>query len=181
MRNLFRLKACASIVATLALASISPQVQAQSITPTQKVAAVPLRYARTVQFLKLLAQSQGRKQSETFGERKVAFPHVPRLMSFISARGVSVVDVNENNGRPLVVSKTRLRGDLMRTGSSAFDSFAYAGYIFNMNYAQYSQLSCKPTRDGVVVEMPSGHRFTWARERGLLMLRKLEYLGVEGD
>ncbi len=142
---------------------------------------VPLKYERTLHFLQLLAKSQGRSDGTTFRQRKTRFPDVKRLMSFISARGVVVVDVNENGGKPLVLSRARLERDLKRTGSSAFDSFAYVGYIFAMPYAQYSQLTSTPTRNGVVIEMPSGHRLTWEREGGRLQLRNLEYLRLEGD
>ena len=156
-------------------------IQTQAISPSQKIAGVPLKYKRAAQFLQLLARSQGRGQSETFGGRKVAFPDVKRVLSYVSSRGVTIVDVNENHGRPLVLSRTILGRDLKRTGSSAFDSFAYVGYIYNLDYSRGSQLSCTPTKSGVIVEIPSGHRFTWTRENGRLQLRKLEYLRVEGD
>ncbi len=153
------------------------------ISPAQKVAGVPARYGRAVGFLQLLARSQKRGQNETFGESKIAFPisDLKRLMSLVSARGITIVDVNENNGRPLVLSRVTLQRDLKRTGSSAFDSFAYVGFIFALDYAQSSQLSSTPTRNGVVIEMASGHRFTWVRERRILRLRKLESLRDEGN
>ncbi|BCM93033.1 hypothetical protein IAD21_04920 [Abditibacteriota bacterium] len=161
-----------------------PCAFSQPIAPTQKVAGVPAKYGRTVQFLQLLAKSQGRSDGTTFRERKTSFPDVNRLVSFISARGVTIIDVNENGGKSLVLSRTQLGRDLKRIGSSAFDSFAYVGYIFAMPYApyaQYSRLTCQPTRTGVIIEMPNGHRLTWQREGGHLQLRKLEYLRLEGD
>ena len=153
-----------------------------SLSPAQNIAGVPVKYRRAVQFLQLLARSQGRSQGQTFRERISAFPpgDVARILSFVSFRGVSILDVNESR-KPLVLSKARLGRDLTRTGSSAFDSFAYAGYIFAIPFVQYSKLSVHPNQSGVVIEMPSGHRFTWKREGERLQLRKIEYLHLEGD
>ena len=156
------------------------------VAPTssqQKVAGVPARYGRAVQFLQLLARSQKRGQSETFGQRKIAFPasDLNRLMLFVSARGATIVDVNENHGKPLVLSRAILKRDLKRTGSSAFDSFAFAGYIFALNSAPSSALSSTPTQSGVIIEMANGHRFTWARENRVLRLQKLELLRAQVD
>lgn len=96
-------------------------------------------------------------------------------------RGITLVDVNQNNGKPLFLTRSHLRRDLKRPGSKAFDSFAYVGYIFAMPYAQYSSLTFKPTPNGVIIQMQNGHRLTWEREKGLLQLRKLEYLSIERD
>ncbi|RYX81133.1 hypothetical protein EON83_25380 [bacterium] len=165
----------------VALIVLSRCASSQPLSPSQKVAAVPAKYGRTVQFLQLLAESQGRKDGVSFIGAKVRFPDVKRILTFVSARGVTIVDANENNGKPLVLSRQRLEGDLSRTGSSVFDSFAYVGYIFAMPYAQYSRLSAKPTKNGVIIAMPNGHRLTWEREKGRLQLRKLEYLRLAGD
>lgn len=152
-----------------------------SLSPAQNIAGVPAKYRRAAQFLQLLARSQKRGEGR-FRERISAFPpaDVARILSFVSSRGVSLFDVNESR-KPLVLSKAKLGRDLTRTGSSTFDSFAYAGYIFAVPLAQYSKLSARPLKDGVVIEMASGHRFTWKREGGRLQLRKLEYLQREGD
>lgn len=156
---------------------------AQPISPAQKTASVPVKYRRAVSLLTLLARSQGRRDGDGFAAHKVAFSasDVARIVSLVSARGVVVVDANEYGGKARLWSKAKLRGDLARTGSSAFDSFAYAGYIFAQPYVQYSKLRALPLRDGVVIEMAWGHRFTWAREQGHLQLRKLEYLQIEGE
>ena len=143
--------------------------------------SVPAKFERPFRFLQLLVKSQGRGETETFHDRITPFPDVPRLLWFVSMHGVTIVDVNIDNGKPLFLTRARLSHDLKGTKSRAFDSFAYTGYIFAIPYAQYSGLTFKPTGNGVVVEMPSGHRLTWERVRGLLQLRKLEYLKIEGD
>ena len=143
--------------------------------------SVPAKFERPFQFLQLLAKSQGRGETETFHDRVTPFPDVPHLLWFVSTRGVTIVDVNVDNGKALFLTRACLSHDLKRTKSLAFDSLAYVGYIFAMPYEQYSGLTFKPTGNGVVVEMPSGHRLTWEREKGLLQLRKLEYLKIEGD
>jgi len=156
---------------------------AQPISLARKVASVPAKYRRAASLLPLLARSQKRRDGEVFAARKIAFSalDVARIVSLVSARGVVVVDANEYGGKARLRSRAQLRGDLARTGSSAFDSFAYAGYIFAKPHAQGSRLRALPLRDGVVIEMAWGQRFTWAREQGRLQLRKLEYLKTEGE
>lgn len=159
-------------------------VQTPTVSPKQNVVGLPAKYERAVRLLQLLAHSQKRGATGTFDEHKIAFPasDLNRILGLVSARGVTIVDINENHGRSLVVSRAILRRDLKRTGSSAFDSFAYVGYMFALNTAQGSPLSAMPSKSGVVVQMPGGHRFTWAFEgAGKLFLRKVEYLRVEAE
>ncbi len=136
---------------------------------------IPLQYKRASEFLRVLSASQARSGAD--GVRKTAFSprDVERILSFISPRGLTIEDVWENGGRPLILSKERLKRDLKRTGSSAFDSFAFAGGRMRLQVGV--PVSSRPTSKGVTIGMPSGFWFIWEREGAArkLFLRKLIY------
>lgn len=137
---------------------------------------VPARFKRAGEFLRQLSASAARSEGD--GGRKTAFSarDVERLVGFVSPRGLSIEDARENKGKARFLSKSQLRRDLKRTGSSAFDSFAFAGQDIRLQVG--APISSRVTRNGVAIAMPSGLGFTWEREgaaRGLF-LRKLKYL-----
>jgi len=157
------------------------QAQIKKRPPALSNREAPAKYRRVVEFLHLLGASQRRREGEAFGARKIAFPNVDHLVSFVSARGLTIVDVGENGGRPLELSRERLRRDLKRTGSSAFDSFAYAGYLAASPSALDAKLRFQATRKGVVVRVQTSHRLTWVREGRRLQLCKVEAFRFVGD
>lgn len=171
------------VAAILAPCALAPApVGAQPMTSKQASAKIPARYSRAVEFLQLLKQAQSSKSAMVlFDESKRPFRDIPKLLGFVSARGVTLVDVNTQNGKPLFVPRARLKRELARQSSRAFDAFAYLGYISAMPYSQYSELSCKPTAAGVVIMVAGSHALTFVRERGVLKLNRLEYLRLEGD
>lgn len=140
-------------------------------------AGVPFKYARIVAFFRLLARSQG--TVENFSEPFVAFPpgDARRIAGFVSSRGVTLrsADPGENGGRPRTLSRALLERDLKRTGSSAFESFAYAGFVLAQPFVRPADYEFQETSQGVVIDVETGPRLTWKREGGRLFLRKLEY------
>ncbi len=134
---------------------------------------VPPQFQRAGELLRMLAASQARSGAD--GDHKTAFSarDVERIMSFVSLRGLSIEDANENGGKPLVLSHEQLRRDLKRTGSSAFDSFAFAGGRMRLQVGV--PVSSRATSKGVTIGMPSGFWFIWEREGAArkLFLRKL--------
>ena len=156
---------------------------AQPMNWEQASAGIPVRYKRAVAFLDLLKQAQGnpdKSQVEVFGEVKRPFRDIPRLLSFVSKRGVTLVDANVQDGKPIFVPRAQLKRDLARPKSRAFKSFAYLGFTAAMPYAQYSRLSHRPTASGVVISVAGSHELTFVREDKALKLTKLAYLRVEG-
>lgn len=138
---------------------------------------VPLKYRRVAAFFELLGRSQGKARN--FGEPLIAFPHsdARRIAGFVSRRGVTLrsADPGENGGRPRTLSRALLERDLKRTGGSAFESFARAGYILSQPSVRTSDLEFRETPQGVIIDVQTGPRLTWVREGGRLFLRKLEY------
>jgi len=170
------------VLLAIVLLLAAPRAFAQPISSAQKVASVPAKYHRAVSLLQLLARSQARTATDTSEAMGIPFSrgNVARIVSLVSARGVTIVDMNINGGKPRLWSKAELGRDLARFGSDTFDSFANVGYDFFVPLARYSRLRATPTPDGVIIQMGSSHRFTWAREQGHLQLRKLEYLVTKG-
>lgn len=167
----------------IALAPASAPLRAQPISWEQASATIPARFKRTVKFLDLLRKAQGNSDPSkvlVFDEVKRPFRDVPRLLSFVSRRGVTLVDANVQDGKPLFVPRAQLKRDLARRESRVFGAFAYLGYIAAMSYAQYSQLSHRPTSSGVVISVAGAHELTFVREDKVLKLAKLAYLRVEG-
>lgn len=138
------------------------------------------RHKRAGDFLRVLSNSQGRSAPD--GARKTAFStaDVNRLVSFVSRRGLLIADAQENSGRARTLSRVQLKRDLTRTGSSAFDSFAFAGQELRLQSGV--PISSRATAKGVVIELPQGLGFTWEREGAsrALFLRKLQYLRIDG-
>lgn len=147
----------------------------QSKASAMQMGAAP-QFKRAGEFLRVLAASQARSGAD--GERKVAFSarDVERISSFVSPGGLTIQDANENGGRPLILSKERFKRDLKRTGSSVFDSFAFASSDIGVQSSV--PISFRATPKGVVVASPSGLSFVWERQGAArrLFLRKLQYL-----
>ena len=167
----------------VALAPASAPLRAQPMSWEQASANIPARYRRAVEFLDLLRKAQRNpdpSKVEVFGEVKRPLRDIPKLLSFVSKRGVTLIDANVQDGKPLFVPRAQLKRDLSRRESRAFEAFAYLGFVAAMPYAQYSQLSQRPTSSGVVISVAGAHELLFVREGGVLKLAKLAYLRLEG-
>jgi len=153
-------------------------LQARSLpTRAQKLAGLPARYGRISRFLGVLGASQHERVNGVSEHNKVAIADVDQLVSFVSARGLFIVDKSENGGRPRLLSRAILLRDLKRTGSSAYDSFTHAGLCAASIHSYKSQLYFRASGDAVLVFVLTGPmRLTWVREQNHLQLRKLEVL-----
>ncbi len=150
---------------------------------TNLTTEAPREYRRIGRFLRLLAKSQQKPGSEPSRQRKLPFSAVNalRLARFVSARGVTLINSDEYRGKPLVLSRAQLGRDLRRTGSSAFDTFAFAGFRLLRLQASHRGLGVTATRSGIVVDGEGGLRLIWMREGRRLQLRRVEIAGDVGE
>ena len=101
-------------------------------------------------------------------------------MSFVSANGVTLSDVNR---KPPVRRLTfaELRRSLAGKKGEVWQQFVHLGHIYKQAYPQYSTVKFTSQPNHVVAELTGGYRLTFSREQNALKLSKLEYLQVEGD
>lgn len=101
------------------------------------------------------------------------------LLGFISRTGLTIYDVNK--GPPRDLPPDELRREISQSGEARF-SLLHLAYIYSIPYPQYSNLLMEIGSDCAVLLIGGhwGYALYFGREEERLMLRRLDYLTIEG-
>lgn len=167
-------KPAAALAAMLLLAA-TPGAAEQESPYLIKERHIPPEYKTTAEFLDYLKPAK--EAVGGFNANVAPRWDIDRLLSYISGSGLTISDLNRNNGRPRAVTPKEIRSAVASRKGPTFSTLAHLGHIYAQPYKQYSELRFQPLADGrVALHMADWYQITFARQTEALKVTRIDYL-----